>query len=164
MRITIVAAVTTDAAIGCAGDMLYHISEDLRRFKQITMGHTLIMGRKTFQSLPGGALPGRRNIVISRNHDYAPDGAEVFASLNSAIHACSNADNVMVIGGGEIYRIAMPLATDLELTEIEARAGDRADTFFPALNPDDWNADQITEWHTDPKTGVRFRFVTLSRK
>ena len=164
MKNTIVAAVTTDAAIGCQGDMLYHISDDLRRFKRVTMGHPVVMGRKTFESLPGGPLPGRRNVVISRNHDYKCDGAEVFPSLNAAIMACSDDDNVMIIGGGEIYRIALPLATDLNLTEIEAIVGDKADTFFPALDYSEWNADEITDWQTDPKSGVRYRFVCLSRK
>lgn len=164
MRITIIAAVTSDGAIGIGGDMLYHISEDLKRFKQITMGHPIIMGRKTFQSLPGGALPGRRNIVISRNPDFAPEGAEVFSSFEKAIAACENVDQVMIIGGGEIYRLALPLATDLNLTEIEANAGDSADTFFPQLNYKDWRAAEISAWRSDPKTGVRFRFVCLSRK
>jgi len=109
MKITIVAAVTSDAAIGIGGDMLYHISDDLRRFKRITMGHPIIMGRKTFQSLPGGALPGRRNIVISRNHDFKPENCEVFDSLDAAIVACEDSDEVMIIGGGEIYRLALPL-------------------------------------------------------
>jgi dihydrofolate reductase len=164
MKITIIAAVTSDAAIGMGGDMLYHISEDLKRFKQITMGHPIIMGRKTFESLPKGALPGRRNIVISRNPDFTPQNADVYPSFNRALDACKNADEVMVIGGGEIYRLALPYATDLNLTEIEARDSDRADTFFPALDHTEWSASEITPWHTDAKSGVRFRFVCLSRK
>jgi dihydrofolate reductase len=164
MKITIVAAVTSDAAIGIGGDMLYHISDDLRRFKRITMGHPIIMGRKTFQSLPGGALPGRRNIVISRNHDFKPENCEVFDSLDAAIVACEDSDEVMIIGGGEIYRLALPLATDLNITEIEAQAGERADTFFPMLNYKEWRAAEITPWQIDEKSGVRFRYVCLTRK
>jgi dihydrofolate reductase len=164
MKITIIAAVTSDAAIGVDGDMLFHISEDLRRFKRITMGHPIIMGRKTFESLPGGALPGRRNVVISRNRDFHPQGCEVYDSLDAAIVACEDADEVMIIGGGQIYRLALPLATDLNITEIEAQAGDKADTFFPALDYKEWRASEITPWQTDPKSGVRFRFVCLSRK
>lgn len=164
MKITIIAAVTSDAAIGTGGDMLYHISDDLRRFKRITMGHPIIMGRKTFQSLPGGALPGRRNIVISRNHDFKPENCEVFDSLDAAIVACEDSDEVMIIGGGEIYRLALPLATDLNITEIEAQAGERADTFFPMLNYKEWRAAEITPWQIDEKSGVRFRYVCLTRK
>jgi dihydrofolate reductase len=164
MKITIIAAVTSDAAIGIGGDMLYHISDDLRRFKRITMGHPIIMGRKTFQSLPGGALPGRRNIVISRNHDFKPENCEVFDSLDAAIVACEDSDEVMIIGGGEIYRLALPLATDLNITEIEAQAGERADTFFPMLNYKEWRAAEITPWQIDEKSGVRFRYVCLTRK
>lgn len=144
--------------------MLYHISDDLRRFKRITMGHPIIMGRKTFQSLPGGALPGRRNIVISRNHDFKPENCEVFDSLDAAIVACEDSDEVMIIGGGEIYRLALPLATDLNITEIEAQAGERADTFFPMLNYKEWRAAEITPWQIDEKSGVRFRYVCLTRK
>jgi dihydrofolate reductase len=164
MKITIIAAVTSDAAIGRGGDMLYHLSEDLKRFKQITMGHPIIMGRKTFQSLPKGALPGRRNIIISRNKNFTAEGAEIYSSLNEAIAACNDASEIMIIGGGEIYRLALPLATDLNLTEIDARAGEQADTFFPALDHKEWQAAEITPWHTDAKTGVRFRYVCLSRK
>lgn len=164
MKITIIAAVTSDAAIGVGGDMLYHISDDLKRFKQITMGHPIIMGRKTFESLPKGALPGRRNIVISRNINFQPDGAEVYTSLQQAIDACNGNDQAFVIGGGEIYRLAMPLAAELDLTEIDAQAADRADTFFPTLDHKDWRAAEITPWHTDAKSGVRFRFVCLCRK
>jgi dihydrofolate reductase len=164
MKITIIAAVTSDAAIGRGGDMLYHLSDDLKRFKQITMGHPIIMGRKTFQSLPKGALPGRRNIIISRNKNFTAEGAEIYSSLNEAIAACNDASEIMIIGGGEIYRLALPLATDLNLTEIDARAGEQADTFFPALDHKEWRAAEITPWHTDAKTGVRFRYVCLSRK
>ncbi len=164
MKIIIIAAVTSDAAIGRGGDMLYHLSDDLKRFKQITMGHPIIMGRKTFQSLPKGALPGRRNIIISRNKNFTAEGAEIYTSLNEAIAACNDASEIMIIGGGEIYRLALPLATDLNLTEIDTRAGEQADTFFPALDHKEWRAAEITPWHTDAKTGVRFRYVCLSRK
>ncbi|MDE6514061.1 MAG: dihydrofolate reductase [Muribaculaceae bacterium] len=130
-EIKIIAAVCRNGAIGRRGDLLFHLSDDLRRFKALTMGHPIIMGRKTFESFPKGPLPGRRNIVISRRADYAPAGAEVYPSAEQALAACAGADRVFIIGGGEIYSLFMPLATELLLTEIDAVPTD-ADTFFPA--------------------------------
>lgn len=153
--ITIIAAVCANGAIGRRGDLLYHISADLRRFKQLTMGHPIIMGRKTFESFPKGPLPGRRNIVISRNPDYAPAGAEVYASPEEALEACGDAGEVFVIGGGEIYSRFMPQASRLMLTEIDA-APDDADTFFP---PHGLTAHEASDWQGDEP---RYRFVTYS--
>lgn len=164
MDIVIIAAVTADMAIGAAGDMLYHIRPDLQRFKTLTMGCPVVMGRKTFQSLPKGALPGRRNIVISRNKEFAAPGAEVFPSLTEALRACAGAERLFVIGGGEIYRLALPMATTLEITEIDAVAGNEADTHFPDYDPAEWHTNATALWHTDDKSGVRYRFTTLYRR
>ncbi len=131
-EIKIIAAVCSNGAIGRRGDLLFHISADLRRFKSLTMGHPIIMGRKTFESFPKGPLPGRRNIVISRRADYRPDGAEVYPSAEAALEACAGAGEVFIIGGGEIYSLFMPIASELLLTEISAAPAD-ADTFFPPL-------------------------------
>ena len=162
MSISIVVAVTTDGAIGNKGDLLYHISEDLKNFKRLTMGHPIIMGRKTFESLPGGALPGRRNIVISRNRDFSPEGVDVYSSLTSALATIDLDTEAMVIGGGQLYRLAMPLVSKLYLTEIEAVDPD-ADTFFPAIDPTEWSAEAVGEWQQDPRSNVRYRFTTLIR-
>lgn len=158
--ITIIAAITKDQGLGRGGDMLYHISDDLKRFKALTMGHPLVMGRKTFESFPKGPLPGRRNCVITRNPGYAREGIEVYDSLDAALAASPDA---MVIGGGEIYRQAMPLADRLEITEIDALAPD-ADTHFPVIDPDLWQQTEVGDWHTDPRTGIRYRFTTYLRK
>lgn len=163
-ELNIIAAVTRDLAIGRGGDMPYHISGDLRRFKELTMGHPVIMGRKTFQSLPKGALPGRRNLVVSRNAGLALDGAEVFGSLTDAMAACSGGPTPFVIGGGEIYRQAMPLATRLFMTQIDATVPD-ADTWFPAIEPAQWAVDgQPSDWQTDNRSGVKYRFINYIRK
>lgn len=153
MTVTIIAAVCRNGAIGRGGDLLHHISDDLRRFKALTMGHPIIMGRKTFESFPKGALPGRRNIVISRREDYAPAGAEVYASPEAALEACGDSGEVFIIGGGEIYRRFMPLADKLMLTEIDDAPAD-ADTFFPpvTLPPAD-----VTDWLG---ANPRYRFAT----
>ena len=162
-KISIIVAVTRNNAIGTNGDLLYHISADLKHFKEITMGHPIIMGRKTFESFPNGPLPGRRNIVITRNADYAHQGIEVVHSLKEAIEAVADTDETMVIGGGEIYREAMPIASRLYLTEIDATRDD-ADTFFPNINRDEWEIESQSETFEDPRSGVSYRFTCLSRR
>lgn len=172
MNISIIVAVTRDNAIGRHGDMLYHISADLRRFKALTMGHPLVMGRKTFESLPGGALPGRRNIVVTRNASFSAPGAESFPTLEAALEACGD-EEIMVIGGGEIYRQTMPLAGRLLLTRIDTDSPD-ADTHFPAISSEEWTpaaADPLdgslpnpSPFATDPRSGVSYRFETLVRR
>ena len=186
MSVTIIAAVARDGAIGIKGDQPFHISADLRRFKELTMGHPLVMGRKTFESLPGGALPGRRNLVVTRNAGWQAPGAECYTTLADAIAAAeSNATHdkaatvcsathdkdiaaggdveVMVIGGGEIYRQALPLADRLLITVIDADVPD-ADTHFPALSPDVWRVAAESPVHTDPRTGVLYRFIDYRRR
>lgn len=156
-QINIIAAVCSNGAIGRRGDLLFHISADLRRFKALTMGCPIIMGRKTFESFPNGPLPGRRNIVISRTAGYAPAGAEVYASPEEALAACGDAESVFVIGGGEIYRQFMPLASRLLLTEIDAAPTD-ADTFFPEH---DFALSEASAYQGD---NPRYRFVTYCRR
>ena len=161
MSVTIIAAVARDGAIGIKGDQPFHISADLRRFKELTMGHPLVMGRKTFESLPGGALPGRRNIVVTRNAGWQAPGAECFDTIEEAIAACGDAE-IMIIGGGEIYHQAMPLADKLLLTVIDANVPD-ADTHFPAISPDEWAVTEESAPHTDPRSGAGYQFVTYKR-
>lgn len=154
-EINIIAAVCANGAIGRAGDLLFHLSDDLKRFKALTMGWPIIMGRKTFESFPKGPLPGRRNIVISRRRDYAPAGAEVYASPEEALAACAGVEKVFVIGGGEIYRLFMPQADVLDLTEIDASPAD-ADTFFPAHTK---TLREASAWQGE---SPRFRFAVYS--
>ena len=133
----LIVAIDRDGAIGRKGDLLYHISADLKQFKARTMGNTIIMGRRTFESLPKGALPGRRNIVVTRNKAYSAPGAEVAHSLPEALAlaATNPMGEPYIIGGAEIYRQALPLADVLHLTLIDASTPD-ADTFFPDFDPD----------------------------
>ena len=156
-EIVIIAAVARDGAIGRRGDLLYHISADLRRFRELTMGCPVIMGRKTFESLPKGALPGRRNIVITRNPAFsAPDTETAVTNIENSAKVC------FVIGGGQVYRDAIAMADRLELTMIEAGCDD-ADTFFPEIDPTVWKNVGESPVETDPKSGVGYRFVTLRR-
>lgn len=164
MTLSIIAAVTRDLALGRDGDLLYPISADLRRFKELTMGHPIIMGRKTFESFPNGPLPGRRNIVVSRNPAYRPSGAEVYGSLDQAIHAAEDsADKAFVIGGGELYRQSIGRADNLLLTVIDVERPD-ADTFFPPISPEYWEKHDESAPMVDPRSGLSYRFVCLSRR
>lgn len=163
--VTVIVAVARDGAIGRRGDLLFHISDDLRRFKRLTMGHPIVMGRKTFESFPKGPLPGRTNIVVTRRRDYDGRGATVAGSLDEAlkIAAAEETGRIFIIGGGEIYRQAFGIADALELTAIDA-AVDDADTFFPPVNDVDWELTEESEPMTDPKTGISYSFITYARR
>lgn len=156
-QISIIVALASDGAIGRRGDLLYHVSADLRRFKALTTGNTVVMGRKTFESLPKGALPDRRNIVISRDSAYRAAGADTYTSLDEAIASCAPDDKVFILGGAQIYRLAMPLADELLVTRFDRTEPD-ADTFFPDIDKATWTLAESGKTETDPKTGVGFRF------
>ena len=135
--ITIICALDENRAIGFEGHMLFHLRGDLQRFKALTSAHTVIMGRKTFESLPKGALPNRRNFVVSRSLRDAPEGTHLFHSLETALVGAYDDDQVFIIGGASIYKAALPLADRLCLTHIEGAALE-ADTFFPKVDYNDW--------------------------
>lgn len=138
MTVSIIAAVGKNNEIGKNGGLICHLKGDLPFFKRVTMGKPVIMGRKTFESLPG-ALPGRTNIVISSKPDYKAEGAAVVRSLEDALAAAKNtaADEIFIIGGGRVYADALPLADRLYLTEAEF-TDDGADTFFPVFDKTKW--------------------------
>ena len=160
--ICIIAAVAQNGAIGYQNDLLYHLPNDLRRFKSLTSGHTVIMGRRTFDSLPKGALPNRRNIVLSRNVKELP-GAEVYSSLTKALDTCLPDEEVFIIGGFSVYAEAFPLADRLCLTEVLDTPA-KADAFFPTYNNDDWEV-TFMEFHgVDERHAQAYRFVDYTRK
>lgn len=159
--VTIIAAVGRDRAIGRNGDLVFYVREDLRHFKALTTGNTVVMGRKTFESLPKGALPNRRNIVITRQADFAAPGTERASSLEEAL-AMSSGEEVFIIGGGEIYRQAIGVADRLELTYIDADTPD-ADTYFPEYRTGEWREESRSEEMTDEKSGVRYCFICYCR-
>lgn len=162
--INIIVAVANGGAIGRRGDLLFHISDDLRRFKRITMGHPVVMGRRTFESLPSGPLPGRLNVVVSRTPGYCPAGVTVKDSLSGAVSEALATDNdIFIIGGGQLYREAIASADRIYLTEIDAEVND-ADTYFPTIDPGLWHAAETGEWISDPRTKVNYRFICLVRK
>lgn len=135
--ISIIAAVDRRMGIGYENKLLFWLPNDLKRFKALTTGHTIIMGRKTFESLPKGALPNRRNIVLSTRRDIRCPGAEVFPSLEEALKTVHRSEQVYIIGGASVYRQALPLADSLCLTEIDAEAPE-ADACFPEVDPEIW--------------------------
>lgn len=159
MTISIIAAVAKNGAIGYENKLLYWLPNDLKRFKALTTGHTIIMGRKTFDSLPKGALPNRRNIVLSRTVKELP-GCECFPSLKSALSHCSEEEEVFIIGGSSVYRQAMPLADRLCLTEVDDTPAE-ANAFFPSYQ--EWKEVSREEHDTDEKHKQRYAFVDYVR-
>lgn len=136
MKISIIVAMAENHAIGKDNQLLWHIPEDLQRFKKITMGHPIIMGRKTFESI-GKVLPGRRNIIITRQKDYQVEGATVCHNPEEALKACLDAEEVFIIGGTEIYQMFLPRVDRIYLTQIHESYLD-ADTFFPDFKQSDF--------------------------
>lgn len=162
--LAVIAAVGPNLELGRGGDLVWHISADLRRFKQLTLGHPVIMGRKTWESLPRRPLPGRLNIVLSRSLDPGamPDGSVAVSSLEDAEALCEREKEPFVIGGAEIYRLALPMATDLHLTHVDAVPSEGVDTWFPDYHRD-WVLADAGEWLED-QNGIRYRFETWKRK
>lgn len=144
--------------IGANNRLPWHLSDDLKRFKALTMGHTIIMGRRTYESI-GRPLPGRNNVVISRQSDLVVPGVTVVSSVKQATeHA--NTGEVFIVGGAEIYREALPIAQRILLTEVHCHF--EGDTFFPPLEPGEWR-ETVRENHKDASSGLAYDFVTLER-
>ena len=160
--INIIAAIAENNAIGLKGKLLYWLPADLKRFKALTTGHTIIMGRKTFDSLPKGALPNRRNVVLTRSKkDFL--GAESFSSLQEALASCGAEEEVFIIGGASVYAEALPLANRLCLTEVHDTPQE-ADAFFPAFNRDEWEVAFLEKHEKDEKHTQDFDFIDYVKK
>ena len=157
-----IVAVDENWAIGRQGNLLCYLPADMRHFKQVTMGSSIVMGRKTFESFPRRPLPGRQNIVITRNADWQYPGVTVVHSLEEAIMAAQT-DTVFIIGGAQVYEQALPMVDVLHLTLIHARWA-TADAFFPALDMSEWQ-EVSREHHTsDHRNAYEFDFITLKRR
>ena len=159
--ISIIAAVAKNRAIGFQNKLIYWLPNDLKRFKALTTGHTIIMGRNTFLSLPKGALPNRRNIVLSRSAK-AFEGCDVYASLEEALQHCAKDEYVYIIGGASVYQQALPIADRLCLTEIDDTPAE-ADTFVPPY-ADDWKESAREDHDIDEKHAYRYSFVDYIRR
>ncbi len=161
MTINIIAAIARNNAIGNDNKLLYWLPNDLRRFKALTTGHTIVMGRRTFESLPHGALPNRRNIVLSRSNVQYP-GAETFPSLQDALSACTSDEQVYVIGGASVYQQAMAVADNLFLTLIDDTP-EQADAFFPQIDFSCWKTVSCEHHPTDEKHAYPYSFTDYTR-
>lgn len=172
--LSIIACISqTNRAIGYENRLLYHLPSDMARFRELTTGHTIVMGRKTFESLPNGVLPHRRNIVVSKSLKEI-DGGEVYPTLEEALRAAqddtlsapkedtgiTSPEEIFIIGGESIYRQALPAARKLYLTIVD-KEPEQADTFFPEINPDEW---EVAEKEMRNENGLSFSFLTYIRK
>ena len=157
MSVSMIAAVGKNLELGKNNNLIWHFKEDMKFFKDTTMGHTVVMGRKTFESLPK-ALPGRKNIVISSNSEYQAQGATVVTSVDEALQIADN-EEIFVIGGGKIYAEFLPYADKLYLTEINAECED-ADTYFPQFNKSEYIKEIINYYDID---GVEFYHVVYKK-
>ena len=160
MNIYIVVAIATNNAIGKDNKLLWHLPKDLKHFKEITTGHTVIMGRKTYDSV-GKPLPNRRNIVITRQ-DIVIDGCEVINSLQAAIALSNGQEDLYIIGGAEIYRLAMHITNYIYLTIVHQAF--EADTFFPEIDPAKWQELEREDHEADEKNPIPYSFITLKRR
>ena len=159
--ISIIAAVAKNRAIGYQNKLIYWLPNDLKHFKALTTGHTIIMGRNTFLSLPKGALPNRRNIVLSRSQK-AFENCDVYASLEEALQHCTPDEDIYIIGGASVYRQALKIADRLCLTEIDDTPAE-ADTFFPPYE-DDWQEESREDHPIDDRHDFHYSFVDYIRK
>jgi len=161
MKISLIVAMASNRVIGLNNQMPWHLSADLKKFKSITMGKPIVMGRKTFESI-GRPLPGRTNIIISRNADYRQEGCVVANDLDSALtSACQLADEIFVIGGSALYDALLPRANRLYLTQINAAF--EGDTFFPEINQDEWQELNREDIDNDPQVAFSYSFLQLER-
>lgn len=167
MEVNMIVAAGRNGEIGRGGDLIWHISSDLRRFKALTMGHPVIMGRKTWESLPKRPLPGRANIVVSRNSSFEAPGAIVVSSPEEALKAASNAaggEEAFIMGGAQLYDALFPLATRIYLTEIDAECND-ADAHIPYPLDTDiciWRKTECSDSAVTPD-GISYRYVTYEK-
>ena len=161
MTITLIAAVAENNALGKDNQMIWHLPDDFKRFKQLTTGHHIIMGRKTFESLPG-MLPNRTHVIITRQKDYKHEGCIVVNSLDAALEACPQDEEVFIIGGGEIYKQAIDIADKIELTQVYGTSPD-ADAFFPEIDKAKWKLVEEVYHPVDEKHKYEFSFQTFER-
>ena len=167
-QIVLISAVARNGIIGSDNDMPWRLPTDLKRFKKMTLGKPVVMGRKTFLSFGGKPLPGRPHIVISRDPDYAPDGAEAASSLDAALKRAEElarelgVDEIICMGGGQIYAQAMAIADRLEITEVNAEPS--GDTRFPDIDLQEWIETSREEGERTDRDSADFTFVTYSRK
>jgi dihydrofolate reductase len=160
VKVSVIAALADNGVIGRGGALPWHLPDDLRRFKSLTMGRPVLMGRRTFASI-GRALPGRRNLVATRHPQLLPPTVEAVADVRAAIAACVGANEICVIGGADVYAQALSLATHLELTRVHARID--GDVYFPAFDASEWREIEHIEHPIDDRHAYAMTYQTLER-
>lgn len=161
MIVSMVVAISENNGIGKNNQLLWHLPADLKHFKEITTGHTIIMGRKTYESI-GKALPNRRNIVVTRNTGLTLPGVEVKHSLPEALSSCAEEKEVFIIGGAEIFNQSLAHTNKIYLTRVHQNFA--ADTFFPDIDPTKWEESQIESHEPDEKNAIGYTFSVLESK
>ncbi len=163
MLISIIVGVGRNNEIGCNNDLLWKLPADMKHFKEITTGHSIVMGRKTFESLPKGALPNRVNIVLSRNKAVSFNNCLVFSSIEEVVGSQRDTEELFIIGGSEVYKQTISLADKLYLTRVDAEF-DNADTFFPEIDYSEWKEISREEHFSDENNPYNYTFLELERK
>lgn len=163
MKISIIVAVSDNDAIGVEQRLPWRLSADLKHFKALTVGHTVIMGRNTFDSLPNGPLPNRRNIILTSQTDLDIPGCTLCHSLQEALHVCAGESEVFIIGGASVYRQSLPLADTLYITRVH-HTFNSADTFFPSVDWNEWEEIEKSDFMPDEKNEYAYSFYTCRRK
>lgn len=162
MTLTLIAAAAENNALGKDNQMIWHLPDDFKRFKQLTTGHYIIMGRKTFESFPK-PLPNRTHVIITRQDNYTADGCIVVSSLDEAIKICPQEEEVFVIGGGEIYKQSINRADKIELTRVHGTSPE-ADAFFPEIDTTKWKLTEEVFHPKDEKHAFEMTFQTYLKK
>ena len=161
MKISLIVAMASNRVIGINNQMPWHLSADLKKFKKITMGSPILMGRKTYESI-GRPLPGRTNVIISRNPDYRQAGCLVFTDIDRAIvHCCQNHDEIFFIGGSDLYQTMLPRAKTIYLTAIKKEFA--GDSFFPEIDSAEWTEVEREDIDDDPDVPFSYSFLKLER-
>jgi dihydrofolate reductase len=160
--ISIIVAVSEDWGIGKDNELLWNISEDMKRFKRLTSGNTILMGKRTWESLPRKPLPGRKNIVLTDNPEELVEGAVTAYSIDDAMSKCSKEEEVFIIGGGSIYRQFMPLADKLYITHVHKKTP--ADIYFPEIDLNTWEAVEKEDYGISETNPVAYSYVIYTRR
>ncbi len=161
--ISLIAAIGKNNEIGKGNTLLFNMPADMKHFRDTTRGHAVIMGRKTFESLPNGALPNRRNIIITRDKEYNAEGIEIVYSLDEAIEKIKDENESFIIGGAEIYKQSINKADKLYITEINSEFGG-ADTFFPIIDKEIWKETKREDFQANPQNPFDYSFIEYERK
>ncbi len=166
MKVSIIAAIAENNAIGKDNDLLWHLPEDMKFFTRMTKGHTVIMGRKNYESIPHKfrPLPNRKNIVLTRNNSYTAEGAQTFNNIEDALKSCHSEKEVFVIGGSEIYNLALErnLIDNMYITKVHGKFD--ADAFFPEFDEEDWDKQKLSTHPKDEKHAYAFEIFEYNRK